>query len=104
MPKIDKKEDRAVVLCLFSIFFMNVVDAVVTTRFLANGWAEEANPFMRVLTDRSLVLFVAVKLLMVASVCIVYWAQRKTRGAKFAILFVLLVYIGLMFHFLYNLI
>jgi len=41
---------------------------------------------------------------MVASVCIVYWAQRKTRGAKFAILFVLLVYIGLMFHFLYNLI
>lgn len=104
MAKIDKKEDRAILLCLFSIFLMNIVDASITTRFLANGWAFEANPFMKFFTDRSLSLFVGVKLLMVTSVCFIYWNQRKTRAAKFAILFVLLVYIGLMFHFLFNLI
>lgn len=104
MPKIDKKEDRAVILCLFSIFFMNFVDAVVTARLLANGWAKEANPIMKFFTDRSLVLFVIVKLLTVAWVCAIYWTQRETRGAKVAILLVLLVYISLMFHFLFNLI
>lgn len=90
-------------LCL--IWLLNLSDALISAYFVGNGLAEELNPIMLFLMDKSMVLFVAVKIILMTFVLAWIWRIKKaTRFANFVTGFALILYGALFIYQIFHII
>jgi hypothetical protein len=80
----EQKSLATLVLCL-AILLLNVVDAMCTLSFLQQGFAEEANPLMRLAYRSSPAGFVLLKLAMVHAGVLILYIHRESKVARYAL-------------------
>ena len=78
------------------LFTLNFLDAVLTLFWVRNGFATEGNGLMAYLLDIGDLPFLAVKITVGAIAALVLWRWGKLRLAKYGLVLVLTIYIGLM--------
>lgn len=78
------------------LFFLNLLDAVLTIYWVRNGFATEGNHLMATLLDIGNVPFLLVKVAIGAVAAIVLWRWGKLKIAKYGLALALALYIGLM--------
>ena len=90
---------RRLVLC---VFVLNALDAVFTLNWVWAGKAEEANPLIADLVYHQPLVFIGVKLTLVALGSWLLWRLRRHPGAVVAIFSVFLVYYWLLLFHLHS--
>ena len=78
------------------IFLINAVDGVLTIFWVFSGHATEANPIMDHLIDVDPVVFMAVKLCLVAMGSYLLWRLRYKRVAVVAVFVLFMVYYSIL--------
>ncbi len=78
------------------LFSLNFLDAVLTLFWVRNGFATEGNGLMAFLLDIGDLPFLAVKITIGAFAAFVLWNWGNLRLAKYGLILVLAIYIGLM--------
>lgn len=78
------------------LFTLNFLDAVLTLFWVRNGFATEGNGLMAYLLDIGDLPFLAVKIIVGAAAALVLWYWGNLRLAKYGLVLVLTIYIGLM--------
>jgi hypothetical protein len=86
-----------------SLLVLNLLDAVFTLLWVRAGLAEEANALMRELVNDHAVLFVVVKVVLVALGSFLLWRRRHRPTAVIGIFTVFLAYYAvLLYHLQYS--
>ena len=75
---------------------LNAIDGVLTVFWVFSGHAHEANPIMDHLIEVDPVVFMAVKLALVALGSFLLWRLRYKRAAVVAIFVLFMVYYGIL--------
>lgn len=78
------------------IFILNAIDGVLTVFWVFSGSASEANPIMDHLIEVDPVVFMTVKLVLVALGSYLLWRVRHKRAAVVAIFVLFMVYYGIL--------
>lgn len=78
------------------IFLLNAIDGVLTVFWVLSGNASEANPLMDHLIAVNPVVFMVVKLVLVALGSYLLWRVRHKRAAVVAIFILFMVYYGIL--------
>ena len=81
---------------IFLVFLLNAVDAVFTVYWITGAESWETNPLMDLLLGIHPVVFVAVKLLLVALASVLLWRYRRQRVAVIGIFGLFIVYYWLL--------
>ncbi len=82
-------------------FLINAIDGVLTVYWVFSGHAQEANPIMDHLIEVDPVVFMAVKLTLVALGSYLLWRLRYKRVAVVAIFILFMVYYGILVYHTY---
>lgn len=80
----------------FLLFILNLLDGVLTIYWVHNGFASESNQLMARLLEVGYVPFLAVKIAVGAIASLVLWHWGNFSLARYGLLTVLTIYIGLM--------
>ena len=83
---------------LFSLVFFTLIDLIATMVWISGGWALEANPFMAIFVEKSLFLFVIVKLTFAFCGILILNHFRKRKIVFKLAFFAVLVYVGVTIH------
>ena len=67
------------------LLLLNLLDGAFTTVFLQLDVAVEANPLMRAAYERSPLLFMASKMVLVQAGVLALWWCRETKAARYAL-------------------
>ncbi len=84
---------------LKSVLILNLLDGILTLAWVKNGFAEEANLFLRGLVHNSPVGFILVKISLVSICSLVLWKNRKHPFAVKGLFLVFTIYSAI---FLYH--
>ena len=84
---------------LKSVLVLNLLDGILTLVWVKNGFAEEANLFLRGLVHNSPVVFILVKISIVSICSFVLWENRKHPFAVKGLFLVFAIYSAI---FLYH--
>jgi MFS superfamily sulfate permease-like transporter len=77
-------------------FILNAIDGVLTVAWVLSGHAQEANPIMDHLLDVDPVVFIVVKLTLVALGSFLLWRLRRIPAAVVAIFLLFIVYYSIL--------
>lgn len=78
-----------------ALLILNLLDGVLTTIFLQLDLAEEANPLMRLCYERSPLVFMTAKLVIVNGGLLLLWSARQLSAARAAITWGARLYAGI---------
>ncbi len=81
---------------IFIVFLLNALDAVFTVYWIVGKETSETNPIMDLLLGIHPIIFVAVKLLLVALGSYLLWRYRRQRMAVIGIFGLFIVYYWLL--------
>ena len=89
---ISLQESLQISALLYFLFIANLVDAVLTLKWIEMEVAGEANPLMARLIEADPNIFLLYKVSAVTAGCVIFWKLRHHLAAKIATVFTALVY------------
>lgn len=81
----SERVDRRVFAGAAALALLNLLDGLFTLTFLQLGWAEEANPLMRVAYEQSPFGFMMLKLSVVHGGIAVLWFHRSILASRISL-------------------
>jgi len=98
-------KEKSTKLFISFILVFNIIDILVSTRYIRYGHLSEENPLMRVLLSmNSLMPFIVLKSFLVCGGLYILYQKRRTVLSQIGLYFCFCFYWGLVIHFYYFLI